>query len=356
MKALLLQKPSAFPRLTPTDLPTPEIGDSDALVQVKACGFCHHDLLVMNGTLRRGVRTPLIPGHEIAGVVAKVGPNVTRVWPGDHVVSLLTDACGQAIGHGMKGGMAEFISVNESTLVKIPAEIPWTHACLLTCPIGVALKAVEKAQIKPDETVLITGASGGLGAHLLQLANLKGVRVIAITTDESKPPALETLGASDVIPTGELDFSEIVLALTEDRGADVALDAVGSPLFPQTLRSVAPGGRLILLGELQREKVEIPLPEIIFRELNIIGSVGTTRRHVEQAARLVAQGKIRPIISHTLPWTDADDAYRLLKYRRTVGRLVLDFTHPDPRQVKLKKQRTPRPPQQTHWYRIEENG
>ena len=372
MKALLLQKLSPFPRLTPTDLPTPEIGDSDALVQVKACGFCHHDLLVMNGTLRRGVRTPLIPGHEVAGIVAKVGPNVTRVWPGDHVVSLLTDACGrcnfcfqglerlcpngQAIGHGMKGGMAEFISVNERTLVKIPSEIPFPHACLLTCPIGVALKAVEKAEIRDGETVLITGASGGLGSHLIQLANLRGARVLAITSDETKFPALEALGATDVIPTGELDFSEIVLALTEDRGADVALDTVGSPLFPQTLRSVALGGRLILLGEVARAKVEIPLPEIIFRELKIIGSVGTTRRHVEQAARLVAEGKIRPMISHTLSWTQADDAYRLLKYRRTVGRLVLDFTHPDPRQVKLKKQRTPRPPQQTHWYRIEENG
>ena len=342
MKALILQQPAPFPHLTITDLPAPQLGDSDALVQVKACGFCHHDLLVMNGTLRRGIRPPLIPGHEVAGVVTDVGPSVTTLRPGNHVVSLLTNACGrchrctqglerlcpdaQAIGHGMKGGMAEMIAVRETTLVKIPKEIPFPQACLLACPIGVALKATEKAQIQPDKTVLITGASGGLGAHLIQLANLKNARVLAVTSNERKAPSLEALGASDVIPTGELDFSEIVLALTEDRGVDVALDTVGSPLFPQTLRSISPAGRLILLGEVLRAKVTLPLPEIIFRELRIIGSVGTTQRQVQEAARLVAEGKIRPVVSHTLPWTQWKTALQSMTQRRHVGRIVLDFT------------------------------
>ena len=342
MKALLLQQSGPEPRLTVADLPPPTVGDFDALVQVKACGFCHHDLLVMNGTLRRGIQTPLIPGHEIAGVVTKVGRSVTRVWPGDHVVSLLTDACGrcqrcaqglerlcpdaQAIGHGMKGGMAEMIAVRESTLVKIPTEIPWPQACLLACPIGVAAKAIEKAQIQDGETVLVTGASGGLGAHLVQLAKLKGARVLAVTSDETKAPSLEVLGASDVIPTGELDFSEIVLALTEDRGVDVALDTVGSPLFPQTLRATAPNGRLVLLGEVARARAELPLPEIIFRELQISGSVGTTHHHVQEAVRLVAEGKIHPAVSHTLPRTQWKTALQLMTQRRHVGRIVLDFT------------------------------
>ncbi len=341
MRALVLRQPSPFPRLTVTELPSPQMRDSDALVRVKACGFCHHDLLVMNGTLRRGVRPPLIPGHEVAGVVTEIGPNVATLRPGDHVVGLLTDACGrcdlcsqglerlcphgQAIGHGMKGGMAQLLAARETTFVKIPKEIPFPQACLLACPISVALKAVDKVQIRPNETILVTGASGGLGAHLIQLANLRGARVFAVTSDESKTPALEALGASYVIPTGELDFSEIILALAQDRGVDVALDTVGSPLFPQTLRSVALKGRLILLGEVEREKANLPLPEIIFREQQIIGSVGTTRRHVEQAAQLVAEGKIHPVISHTLPWTYAETALQLMQQRRNVGRIVLDF-------------------------------
>ena len=345
MKTLILQQPGPNPRLAIADLPPPTVGDFDALVQVNACGFCHHDLLVMEGTLRRGVQTPLVPGHEIAGVVTKVGRSVTRVWPGDHVVSLLTDACGRcqfcfqglerlcpeakALGHSLKGGMAEFISLNERTLVKIPNEIPFPHACLLACPIGVALKAIEKAQIQDGETALVTGASGGLGSHLIQLATLKGARVLAITSDETKTPSLEALGASGVIPTGELDFSEIVLALTEDRGVDVALDTVGSPLFPQTLRSIAPNGRLVLLGEVDRAKVTLPLPEIIFRELQIIGSVGTTRHHIQEAARLVTEGRLTPTVSRILPWNQAENAYELMKHRRNVGRVVLDFTPPE---------------------------
>ncbi len=342
MKALVLQQAGPTPRLTVADITPPPVGDFDALVQVAACGFCHHDLLVMEGTLRRGVQTPLVPGHEVAGVVTKVGRHVTAVHPGDPVVCLLTNACGrcrwcaqglerlcpdaQAIGHGMKGGMAEMIAMRESSLVKIPDGIPWLGACLLACPIGVTVKAIEKAQIQDGEAVLVTGASGGLGAHLVQLAKLKGARVLAVTSDETKAASLEALGASDVIPTGELDFSEIVLALTEDRGVDVALDTVGSPLFPQTLHSVALGGRLALLGEIRRDKVNIALPEIIFRELQIIGSVGTSRRHVEEAARLVSEGKIHPTVSRVLPWNQAESVLELMKHRRSIGRAVLDFT------------------------------
>ena len=346
MKALVLEQAGPDPRLTVADLPPPSVGDFDALVQVAACGFCHHDLLVMEGTLRRGVQTPLIPGHEVAGVVTEVGRRVTTVRPGDPVVCLLTDACGrcrwcaqglerlcpdaQAIGHSMKGGMAEMIAMRESSLVKIPDGIPWPQACLLACPIGVAVKAVEKAQIQDGETVLVTGASGGLGAHLVQLAKLKGARVLAVTSDERKTATLESLGSSDVIPTGELDFSEIVLALTEDRGVDVAFDTVGSPLFPQTLRSVALTGRLILLGELRRANVNMALPEIIFRELQIIGSVGTTRRHVEEAAQLVTEGKIHPTVSRILPWNDAPSFVGAVREPPwspdSVGRVVLDFT------------------------------
>ena len=341
MKALLLKQPGPNPRLTVTDLPPPTFGNSEVLVQVMACGFCHHDLLVMNGALRRGIQTPLIPGHEIAGIVAQVGRHVTSTRPGDHVVCLLTDACGrcnwcsqdlerlcpdgQAIGHGMKGGMAQLIALRESALVKIPSDFLWPQACLLACPIGVAVKAVEKARIQRGETVLVTGASGGLGAHLIQLANLRGARVLAVTSNERKTAPLEALGAAEVIPTGELDFSEIVLALTQDRGADVALDTVGSPLFPQTLRSLAPAGRLVLLGEVARSSTSLHLPEIIFRELQLIGSVGASRRHVEQAARLVSQGQIRPVISRLLPWNQVNDAYELLKQRRSVGRIILDF-------------------------------
>ena len=153
--------------------------------------------------------------------MAEIGPKVTAVQPGDRVVYLLAG----------NGGMAQFVSVPETALVKIPSSIEWTDACLLACPIGVAIKGLEKAQVQAGETVVVTGAGGGLGVHLVQLAQRRGARVLAVTSSEEKAESLVALGAEEVITTGELDFSEVVLALTEDRGAEVALDTVGSASF-----------------------------------------------------------------------------------------------------------------------------
>ena len=213
MRAIVLEQAGPEPRLVSRCLPTPLVGDYDVLVQVAACGFCHHDLLIMEGVLRRGIELPLILGHEVTGQVAAVGPKVTAVQPGDRVVCLLRG----------NGGMAQFVSVRETGLVKIPSSVKWTEACLLACPIGVAIKGLEKAEVQAGETVVVTGAGGGLGVHLIQLAQRRGARVLAVTSSEEKAESLKALGTDEVITTGELDFSEVVLALTEDRGADVAL-------------------------------------------------------------------------------------------------------------------------------------
>lgn len=324
------------------DLPLPSLGDYDALVKVGACGFCHHDLLVMEGILRRGVTLPLVLGHEIAGEVADVGARVTAVQPGDRVVCLPTDACGRCqrclqgrehrclegrgLGHRADGGMAQYVAVREASLVKVPPRIPWEQACLLACPIGVALQGIDEAHVQAGETVVVTGAGGGLGVHLVQLARSYDARVLAVTSSEGKADLLSKLGAHEVILTGELDFSEVVLALTEDRGAEVVLDTVGSPLFPSTLRSLAPSGRMVLLGEVSGREVRLNLAELIFRDARLIGSVGASIPHLEQATRLIAEDKLRPIVSHVLPWNEVMEAYKLLKSRESIGRVVLNFT------------------------------
>ena len=319
MRAVVLEEAGPEPKLVLRCLPTPLVGDYDVLVQVAACGFCHHDLLIMEGVLRRGVKLPLILGHEVAGKVAEIGPKVTAVQPGDSVVCLLAG----------NGGMAQLVSVRETALVKVPSNVKWTDACLLACPIGVAIKGLENAQIQAGETVVVTGAGGGLGVHLVQLAQRRGARVLAVTSSEAKAESLVSLGAEEVITTGELDFSEVVLALTEDEGADVSFDTVGSPLFAGTLRSMARGGRMVLLGEVRGGTTSLNLAEIIFRDLRVMGSVGASRRHLEQAVELVAASELRPVVAHALPWDGVDgvmEAYRLVKSRQVLGRVVLDFT------------------------------
>jgi D-arabinose 1-dehydrogenase-like Zn-dependent alcohol dehydrogenase len=340
MRALILEQPGRPPALSVNEVPLPVPGPGEVLVEVAACGFCYHDLLVMAGVLRRGVKPGVILGHEVAGVVAQVAEGVTTLQPGDHVVSLLTNACGrcgrcrqgrehrcrvgEGIGHGRDGGFAEYVAVSESSLVPVPATLDLTGAALFACPMGVALQATQQvAEIRPGETVVVTGASGGLGVHSLQMAVALQGRVLAVTTSEEKLGQLATLGAEEILHTDDLDFSELVLALTEDEGADVVIDTVGSALFPSTWRSLAQYGRLVLLGEVAGGPVELNLAEIIFRDARVLGSSGVSRSLVEQVAGMVAEGRLKPVVSRILPLEQAGTAFDLLSSRSVLGRLVL---------------------------------
>jgi len=322
------------------EVPVPVPGPGEVLVQVAACGFCYHDLLVMTGILRRGVKPEVILGHEISGVVAQTGAEVTRLEPGDHVVGLLTNACGgcgrclqgqehrchhgEGIGHGRDGGFAEYVTLAEFSAVPVPAELDLTGAALFACPMGVALQAVQQVgEVRAGDTVVVTGAGGGLGVHALQAAVALGGRVLAVTTSPEKLGQLAPLGAEEILHTDELDFSELVLALTEDQGAEVVIDNVGSALFPSTLRSLAQYGRLVLLGEVAGRSVELNLAEIIFRDARVLGSSGVSRSLIQQVATMVSEGRLKPVVSRILPLEDAETALNLVANRSVLGRVVL---------------------------------
>ena len=340
MKALVLEAPGNPPRLAMRDVPEPEIGPRDALLRVLACGFCHHDRLAMTGVLRRGVRANAILGHEISGEVARVGSEVSRVRVGQRVVPLLTQACGECsrcragqehrclngegIGHGADGGFAQYVRVRETALVPVPEDIPPSQACLLACPIGVALQAAQDvAGVSAGEDVVITGAGGGLGVHAVQIARALGARTLAVTSSEGKMASLQELGADEVVPAGRLDFSEVVMALTGERGAGVVLDTVGSPLFASSFRCLGQFGRMVLLGEVAGDEVKMNLAEVLFRDARIMGSTGAGRRHVEQAAQMVIEGRIKPVVHATLPLRDVLIGLGWMNERKLFGRVVL---------------------------------
>ena len=341
MRALVLEHPGGRAALSLTEVPEPVPGPGEALVRVEACGFCHHDLLVMKGILRRGVKPGVILGHEISGTVRKVGSGVTSVSPGDRVVALLTDACGrcdrclqglehrcrngQGIGHGRDGGFAEYVAVSEFSLLSLPHDLDLGTAALYACPMGVAFQALQTCgRIQPGETVVVTGAGGGLGVHAVQLGAALGARVLAVTSSPEKASKLADLGAEQVVETGELDFSEIVLALTEDEGAQVIIDTVGSALFPSTWRSLAQYGRWVMLGEVAGGAVELDPAEIIFRDARILGSSGVSRALVRQVVEMASQGMVKPVVGCTLPLEQVDIAFDLLSSRSALGRVLLD--------------------------------
>ena len=340
MKALVLEEPGDPPQLAVQEVPLPELGPRDVLVRVAACGFCHHDYLVMRGVLRRGVKRRVVLGHEIAGVVEACGASVTGLSPGDRVASILTNACGacamcsagrehrclqgHGIGHSIDGGFAEYVAVSEHSLVKLPADADPATACLYGCPIGVALHALrDVGGLQPGETVVVTGAGGGLGTHAVQVARACGANVIAVTTSADKEERLAALGAHQVLHAPDMDFGELVQALTEDRGADVVLNTLGAAAFKASWDALGQYGRMVMVGDVTGEKVAFRPAELLFKDLRISGVSGVSRRQLEDAARMAADGLVRPVVSHVLPLEQAMDAYRLIAERRSFGRVVL---------------------------------
>ena len=340
----MLETPGTPPSLSVVDLPVPTPGPGEALVRVAACGFCHHDRLVMAGTLRRGVARGVVLGHEIAGVVEEVGDGVTRVRPGDRVVSLLTNACGECdrcregrehrchngegIGHGRNGGFAEFVAVSQHSLVALPDGLELTAASLLACPAGVALQSLTAVEVSEGETVAVTGAGGGLGVHAVQLAAALGARTIAVTSSSGKAGVLARYGADEVMETGVpdsgLDFSEVVMALTGDEGADVVIDTVGASTVRSSVRSLAQYGRLALLGEVGGEgSLRGLIPEIVFRDARITGVSGVSRATLERAIALASEGRLTPVLQQLLPLEEAARAFDLVSSRAVLGRLAL---------------------------------
>lgn len=341
MKALVLKSGREKPLLELLDVAIPEPGENDVLVRVAACGICYHDVAVVDGTLRRGIKPDVILGHEVSGVVSAIGDAVTYVQPGDKVVAALTAFCGECIrcnagneyrclygrgfGHALDGGFAQYMSVPQSAVIPVPDSLDLIQASLLACPIGVAISAIEDAaRLRSGETALVVGAGGGLGAHLAQVAAALGARVLAVTTSPEKLSALESLpGVETIMADSELDFSEIVLALTEDGGADAVLNPVGSALFGSCVASMAQFGRMVVLGEIAGRAARFNLAELLFRDATVTGSTGASPRHIGRAIDLVASGAIKPILSQQFAFDEAQEAIEQMRDGNTFGRVAL---------------------------------
>ena len=340
MKALVLEAPGEPPRLVVKQVPRPAVGPRDVLVQVRAAGVCWHDILVARGVLRRGVKPQLVLGHEVSGEVVETGALVSTLFPGDKVVALLTEPCGLCrmcsegrehrclngvgIGHGTDGGFAEYLKIAETGAVKVPPEADPLGACLYACPMGVALHALgEVAGLRAGETVVVTGAGGGLGAHAVQVARASGAWVLAVTTSPHKVEGLRRLGADEVLLSPEAGFGEEVLALTEERGAEVVFHTLGTVGFAEAWKALAPFGRLLVVGDLGGGTIPLPPAELLFKDARILGVAGTNRRQVQEVARMAALGRVRPVVARTYPLAEATAAFEEVASHQQLGRVVL---------------------------------
>jgi D-arabinose 1-dehydrogenase-like Zn-dependent alcohol dehydrogenase len=227
-------------------------------------------------------------------------------------------------GEEIPGGYASLMAAPVAGLGRVPAGLPWEAAATACCTTGTAVHVVRtRGRVRPGETVLVTGASGGVGLSAVQLARLDGARVLAVTSSASKVEALELAGAHEVIVSPTLDFAAEVRRRTAGEGVNVVLEIVGSATFAQSLRAIAPGGRLVVVGNLVTQDVALNPGLVIVKELEIIGAFATDQKELEEALKLTAARAILPFISEALPLADAAVAHSRLERRGVAGRIVL---------------------------------
>lgn len=323
----------------------PAAGPRDVVIRVEACGICTLDIVTRQGTYRRNVELPLVPGHEISGTVVAVGSAVTRLRAGDRVATTQRfHVCGQCrlcrSGHetlceerrflgqnGQRGGYAEYVAVEEDNVALVPEGVPPEQAAIAACAVGTSLNAVrDTGRVQLGERVLVTGAGGGLGVHALQLARAAGAFVIAQTTSTDKAALLQQLGADEVLVSGrEEDFSPRVMSLTGGHGADVVIDNVGTPVFEAVRRSLAVNGRWVLVGQLTGGFVPFSPAQLFLRNQSMLSVHSTSRAQLEDSLALLARGRVRAVVTQTCELDEVREAHRRMEAGGVAGRIVLRF-------------------------------
>ena len=342
MKAMVVSATGGADALELQDVPLPELRPHDVRIQVDTCGVCFHDVVTRNGTMKRGIEVPFIPGHEVSGEIVEIGARVTQFRVGDRVATAQRrHICGHCalcrtgqetsceerefLGDaGLNGGYAEYANVEEDNLAVVPEGVALEDAAIAACAIGTELNAIRDiGKVRPGERGLISGAGGGLGIHGVQLARLAGAFVVAVTSSEEKAERIREAGAHEVVLTGRgEDFSSQVRKVS-DGGVDVCIDNVGSPTFQPTRRSFAMGGRWVFVGQLTGEFVQLNPAQLFFRNLSILSAKSTSREQLRDSLDLMRRGMVRSVIVDRLPLEGAVDAHRRVEAGRTVGRTVL---------------------------------
>ena len=346
MKAISFDQFGAPDVLHEVTLPDPTPGPRDVVVRVHTAGVCHHDVLHRAGKLP-GAKAGVVLGHEIAGTIVAVGSEVTTHKVDDRVVVYQREFCG-VCRHCLRGrmdmcsmlgkpavdtsgGYSEFVCVPAVQTLHVPEGVPLDHAALASCPIATSLRALRAvAGINPGDTVLVTGASGGLGVHQLQLIRALGGKSIAVTSSEAKADSLRNdafgplhgRGADEVVVSPNLDFSRAVWEATGKRGVDIVLDNIGQTLA-ESLRCLTPGGIAVVLGNISAAPAPVLPGLLIGRRLRVTGSGMGTYEDIRQALAMMEQGSVTPVVDSQFSMPQAAEAHALIESRGVQGRVVL---------------------------------
>jgi alcohol dehydrogenase, propanol-preferring len=312
------------------EIPVPQVGPDQVLVKVAACGVCHTDLHYIEHGVPTFKKPPIVLGHEASGTVEDLGPGVTNVKKGQRVLIPAVLTCGRCplcrqgrenicadmkmLGNHFDGAYAEFVAVPSKDLLNLPDSIALQDASIIADALSTPYHAVKnRARVQPGDTVVVFGC-GGVGINAVQLAALAGGYVIAVDISERKLEWAAQFGAAKTVNASKVDKVSKEIKKLTGGGADIAMEVIGSPrTFEEALESVRVGGRVVAVGYTS-ESSQIVSGKIMFKELEVVGSLGCRPVDYVPLIRMVEQGRIdlSKLVTHRFPLAEIGKAFEAM--------------------------------------------
>jgi NADPH2:quinone reductase len=323
MEAIQIQSHGGLEVLRVTTLPDPKPVADEVLVRIKASAVNPLDGIIRIGYFPIAKKPPLILGEEAAGIVER---NVAGFKAGERVI-----VYGGGLGVFRDGTWAEVVAVPASSLRRLPDGISFEEGAALTNVGVTAYGALRTAGLKAGETLVVLGATGGVGSAGVQIGKAIGARVIAVVSTAGKAARLRALGADHVVALSDGPLAEQMQKLTEGKGADVVLDTVGGDVTGQALSSLGSFGRLVHLGYSAGTTLTIDSLDLIAKPSTIIGfniflvQAERSAKDLDEVIALAGQAKYRAVVDKTFPMSEVAEATRYLDERKAIGKVVLTF-------------------------------
>ncbi|MBR9842747.1 MAG: NADPH:quinone oxidoreductase family protein [Rhodobacteraceae bacterium] len=322
MKAVMCEEFGPPELLQLRDIEAPQPGKGQVRIRVEACGVNFPESLIIQNKYQFKVNLPFTPGGEVAGVVDAVGEGVTGYAPGDAVMAM-----------ALTGGYAEQIVVDEDAIMPRPDAMPSEIAAGFTMTYGTSMHALkQRAQLREGETLLVLGAGGGVGLAAVEIGKAMGATVIAAASSQEKLEAAKRAGADHGINYSEEDLRGRIKEITKGRGVDVFYDPVGGDMFETCLRSMAWGGRALVVGFAAGEIPKVAVNLTLLKGCAIVGVFWGAFRKIEpkedeanfaQLFKWFEEGKLKPQVSKAYPLAEAGEALSALVNRAVVGKVIL---------------------------------
>jgi NADPH2:quinone reductase len=322
MKALVCKAYGPVESLVLEEIAEPTPAANQVVIDVKAAGVNFPDALIVQGKYQVKPPLPFVPGGELAGIVREVGEGVTHVRAGDEVVALT-----------LQGAFAERALVDAGRVIALPRGTSLEVAAAFMLAHGTSYHALkDRGRLQPGETLLVLGAAGGVGLAAVELGKLMGARVIAAASSDEKLSLCRERGADETINYATEDLKERAKQLTDGRGVDIVYDPVGGAFSEPALRSLAWGGRLLVVGFAAGDIPKIPLNLTLLKGASIVGVFWgeftrrdreTNARNVRELLAWLASGRVKPHISARYPLGRGVEALRDVLDRKVTGKVVI---------------------------------